>query len=324
MTISRRAVGPSEGVYFAPSALVLSTGSTLLDCALGGGWARNRIINVVGDRSTGKTLLAIEACANFRRLFPQGAVDYIELEAAFDEDYAQTVGFPADVKPIEAIRTVEGIFKHLDEVETGPRLVVVDSLDAAGAEKDLEDALGDHGFGVQKPKLLSEMFMRLVRTLNEKQVTLFIISQVRENIGGMGAKYVRSGGKALDFYASQIVWLRQVKTIEKSVEKITRAVGINVLAKCTKNKIGPAFREAPLEILFGYGVDNLHSSLYWLKDSNPKRLEEELGMNAARLQHRYERLNDKELIAKVDTCVRDEWRRLEEKFSIPARKYHDG
>lgn len=323
MAISRRAVGPREGIYFTPSAPVLSSGSTLLDCVLGGGWARNRIINVVGDRSTGKTLLAIEAAANFHRIFPQGGVDYIELEAAFDTDYAQTVGFPSGVLPIENLRTIEDIFKHLDGVAAGPRLVVVDSLDAAGAEKDLQDELGDHGFGVKKPKLLSEMFMRLVRTLNEKQVTLLIISQVRENIGGMGAKYSRSGGKALDFYASQIVWLKQIKTMEKEIEKIKRTVGIEVVAKCTKNKIGPAYREAPLEILFGYGIDNLHSALYWLKDANPKLLEEKFGLTPRGLQHRYERLTDKDLLAKVDTEIRGEWRRLEERFAIPARKYDD-
>ncbi len=321
MAISRRTVGATEGVYFAPSSAVLSTGSTLLDCALGGGWARNRIINVVGDRSTGKTLLAIEAAANFHRTFPDGKIDYIELEAAFDEEYATTVGFPQGVTPIENLRTIEDIFKHLEGLPAGPRLVVVDSLDAAGSEKDLKDELGDHGFGVQKPKLLSEMFMRLVRSLSEKQITLFIISQVRENIGGMGAKYTRSGGKALDFYASQIVWLKQIRKIEKNIEKITRTVGIEVVANCTKNKIGPAYREAPMEILFGYGIDNLHSSLYWLAQSSPKVLEESLSMNPSRMQHRYDRLSDRELISRVDGIVRDQWRALEKKFAITARKY---
>lgn len=40
-----------------------STGCVLLDSALGGGWPYGRMVNVVGDKSTGKTLLAIEACA---------------------------------------------------------------------------------------------------------------------------------------------------------------------------------------------------------------------------------------------------------------------
>ena len=46
-----------------------SSGAVLLDLVLGHGWPIGRIINIVGDRSSGKTLLAIEACANFARRF---------------------------------------------------------------------------------------------------------------------------------------------------------------------------------------------------------------------------------------------------------------
>jgi RecA/RadA recombinase len=46
----------------------INSGSTLLNLAASqkgrdGGWARGRIINIVGDGSTGKSLLALEACA---------------------------------------------------------------------------------------------------------------------------------------------------------------------------------------------------------------------------------------------------------------------
>src|ERR1700754_4769243 len=78
----------------AAPARFFSSGCALLDCVLGGGWALRRMINVVGDKSTGKTLLAIEACANFVRTFPLGHVTYVEVESAFDVDYAQTLGFP--------------------------------------------------------------------------------------------------------------------------------------------------------------------------------------------------------------------------------------
>jgi RecA/RadA recombinase len=44
---------------------LIPTGATLLDLGLGGGWACGRVANIVGDTAAGKTLLAIEACANF-------------------------------------------------------------------------------------------------------------------------------------------------------------------------------------------------------------------------------------------------------------------
>src|SRR5580698_6467968 len=89
---------PAERTYF-------STGSTLLNLAAVGaatpGWAIGRVINIVGDKSTGKTLLAIEACANFAALFGGAAIRYAEVEAAFNRDYAYTMGMPRDAQYTE-------------------------------------------------------------------------------------------------------------------------------------------------------------------------------------------------------------------------------
>ena len=41
-----------------------SSGCTILDAALGGGWACGRVANILGESSTGKTLLGIEAAAS--------------------------------------------------------------------------------------------------------------------------------------------------------------------------------------------------------------------------------------------------------------------
>src|SRR5258708_4237909 len=95
-----------------------STGCTLLDCTIGGGWVLGRIGNVIGDRSTGKTLLAIEACANFVRTYPKGRMRYREAEAAFDRSYAEALGMPIDRVEFgdeDKFRTVSDFFKDLGE-----------------------------------------------------------------------------------------------------------------------------------------------------------------------------------------------------------------
>ena len=65
----------------------LPSGSLLLDLILGGGWCAGRIVNIVGDRSSGKTLLAIEAMANFAKLYGTKNIRYAEAESAFDIQY---------------------------------------------------------------------------------------------------------------------------------------------------------------------------------------------------------------------------------------------
>src|SRR5581483_1157043 len=83
----------------------LTTGCTLLDCVIAGnsngrgGWPFGRMVNVVGDKSTGKTLLAEEAFANLFMKKPDGKYAYPgakgyyrETEAAFDVSYARALG----------------------------------------------------------------------------------------------------------------------------------------------------------------------------------------------------------------------------------------
>src|ERR1035437_10433181 len=103
-----------------PGVECIPTGCVVLDCVLGGGWARRRIVNVVGDKSVGKSLCAIEACANFAQLEQKGKIFYREAEAAFEEPYAEGLGLPlkrVDFGPegIDTVwDTVEDIFEDLD------------------------------------------------------------------------------------------------------------------------------------------------------------------------------------------------------------------
>jgi predicted ATP-dependent serine protease len=65
-----RADKSEGGNYFAHPKTKLKfipSGCKLLDLALGGGWARGRVANIVGDKSTGKTLLCIEAAPTSHR-----------------------------------------------------------------------------------------------------------------------------------------------------------------------------------------------------------------------------------------------------------------
>jgi len=249
------------------------SGSTVLDCALGGGWAQGRVVNVVGDSATGKTLLAIEACASYHRQYPGRRVRYVEAEAAFDANYAEAVGFPVDAVELQTdVRTVEDLAKDLDTFlnrlkEGEGALYVLDSLDGLSDEKELGRAVGEDSYAMTKAKGLSELFRKMTTVLELKRVTLFIVSQVRDNVGVVyGKKDKRAGGRALQFYCSQVVWLNTMGKIERTRSGIKRVVGVKVRAKVDKNRIGPAFREAEFPLMFGYGVDDASSMLDWLEE----------------------------------------------------------
>lgn len=325
--------------YFPNEAGVacIPTGCSVLDCVLGGGWARSRVINIVGDKSVGKSLLAIEACANFSQLEPEGRIFYRESEAAFDEPYAETVGLPPDRVDFgpDGIGTVwdtiEDIFEDLDarlaecKKDNVPGLYIVDSLDALSSRAELERDLDKGSYSLEKQKMMGKLFRQLIRKIKAADFCIIFISQIRDKIGvTFGEKHTRSGGKALDFYASQILWLSHLGRVTKTSGGVKRAVGVRVKALCKKNKISLPFRECEFEISFGFGTDDIGAGVEWLEqvkamerfDMTPKQVEAFLVAT--------EKMSGKELTAaraKVREAVFAAWKEVESRFAPSRKKY---
>jgi len=287
----------------------------LLNLALGGGWAQNRIINVVGDRSTGKTGLAIEACANFACLYGAEHIRYAESESAFDDDYARIIGLPDGLKVTGGITTVEEFYNDLLLFckEHPQSLYVLDSLDALSDSDEMGRQIGEATYGTSKARKLSELFRRAVDTIARAQCTLMIISQVRDKIGvAFGETKTRSGGRALDFYASQIVWLSEVAKIKRSAHNHERVVGIQARARVRKNKLAAPHREADFLLLFNYGIDDEQSLLDWLKKHKALGDIDENRIKADIRQAR--KIGDRAALGEVNTLLTHQTRALWEKI----------
>ncbi len=282
----------------------LDSGLTLLNLALSGkgkdgGWARGRIINVVGDGSSGKTLLALELAAQcfFKlrkkksEIFPlikNLQIVYNNVELVMDFPLEEMYG-KEFVEAIEWIQTptIEGFGRdygrRVMELRPGTFLLyIVDSYDSLTSEAGMErfenaakkDKSEEGTYGTEKAKYgSSSFFNNICGLMEEKDSTLFIISQVRENIGvTFGKKHTRSGGKALNFYTHQVSWLSEVEKLRRTFKKDTRTYGIKIRAKIERNKTAKPFREAEFIILFDYGVDNVGSNLAWLYGPEVKKL----------------------------------------------------
>lgn len=271
----KAAAAEEGGSYFTSSKVkFISSGCTTLDCAVGG-WPLGRCVNIVGDKAVGKTLLAIEAAANFARQYPKGKIWYRESEAAFDVDYAASVGLPKDRVDFGPEGedthwdTVEDVFedlqKCLSKARTQPGLYIVDSLDALSSREEMKRDINAGSFKLEKQKVLGELFRRHIRNVKKSQVCFMVISQVRDRIGVVfGDKHTRTGGKALDFYASQIVWLSNLGPAYRKVNGMKRAVGVHIRARGKKNKVGVPFRECEFIVRGNYGIDDLYANAAWL------------------------------------------------------------
>lgn len=321
-----------DGVEF------VSSGCALIDAVLGGGWALGRMANVVGDKSAGKTLLAIEACANFAKQYPDGYIRYAETEAAFDALYAEALGLPLDRVDFEAgdpekgITTVEDFYEDMERVLDAnpgrPILYVLDSFDALSDRAEAEREITDSSYGATKAKKSGELFRRLTQRIESQRCLLMIVSQLRDKLNvTFGEKQVRSGGRALDFYASQIVWLAEIGKIAVERGGVKRPIGVNVRMRCKKNKVGLPFRECEYPIIFGYGVDDLTAGVEWLIEVKRQERLADLGMSPAGYKVRIENLRNKggevmrDARAQMDAIVREEWQEIEKRFLPKSGKY---
>ena len=308
--MTTRAKLPEASDYFPAEKAVkfIPSGCTILDCALGGGWPIGRVVNIVGDKSTGKTLLAIEAVANFIRKYPKGRAIYCETEAAFDEEYADQLGIPAGgrLEMIQDCYTVEDLFNRVQESaksastnSDAPTLFIVDSLDALSDESEMESDFGAASYGAKKAQRLSKFFRQINKILSDKNFLLIFISQIRDKIGvTFGKKYTRSGGHAMDFYCSQIVWLSHLKILKKTAKGAERAVGVRIKAKIEKNKLASPHREVEFNILFSYGVDDHKANLEFIGEPKGDYPPDVLAKQAAEL-----------------------WQEIENRFKPTERKY---
>lgn len=316
----------------------INTGSTLLNLAASGksegGWARGRIINIVGDGSSGKTLLALEACAQTfyhikeikSKLYSkvkkiiivynnrEGVMDF-PLEEMFGNEFVKEVNWICSETCEEFGRDYQRRVNNLKEGEF--LLYVADSLDAfdsSASKKRIEKSIEtdkdmEGSYGMEKAKYFSAgFFSHLCNNMQGKDATLICISQVRDNInaGLFGDKQKRVGGKALDFYTHQVCWLAVRGKLKKEIKKQKRVYGIRLKAVFKRNKTAKPFREAEFDILFDYGIDNIGSLCKYLSIKPTDEFINKLENNPEQL---------KEIIQQVEK----EWNEIEEKIK-PNRK----
>jgi recombination protein RecA len=319
----------------------LDTGSTLLNLALSGkgrlgGWARGRIVNPVGDGSSGKTLLALEACAQAYYyikdkesvLFPKVkkvSIVYNNREGVMDFPLEEMYGSEF-VKGVEWIKSStcqefgRDYQRRVGALKLGEFLLYVadslDSFDSAEGKKRIEKSIKadkdiEGTYGMEKAAYFSKSFFsHLCDIMEGKDATLMCISQVRDNInaGLFAAKHKRVGGKALDFYTHQVPWLAVKEKLDQTVRKQKRVYGITVKARIKRNKTAKPFREAEFDILFDYGIDNIGSIVKYLgyEDEYIETLE-----------------NDPDELVNVIQQLEDDWQEIEEKIK-PKRKERFG
>jgi len=274
--------GEDGGLYFASESTrpSFSTGCFMLDLEMGE-YSEGQLINIIGDTSTGKSLFVAEAAAEFLAKFGKKAIVRVkDTEDAWDFGYLSSIGIPTD--SIELIENRQGhkgyVANTVEAVQDDVKiqlkrsrkknihiLYVIDSWDVLTNDQEFSKKIRESDSFSSKAKIGGEWARRLWHEMPSAKVTIIIVSQLRDSMDMYGPKYRRSGGKWLDFYCSQILWLfKDGKPIESRRGGVKRNYGRWTRALSTKNRRTGDCEPVYVPIIKGFGVDNLMACVRFL------------------------------------------------------------
>lgn len=253
---------------------VISTQAPSLDRALGRwGIPLGRTIMVHGHEASGKSTLALHCVAETQRV--GGMAVYIDAEYKLDPDYAKKVGVDLNRLVLVQPRYLESAFAKIETMirvsalyrKEGiviPTIIVMDSINAMKAKAVVDGGWEDPHVSPEA-KAWSDKFPKLVPMLSDENVSLLLISQIREKIGVMfGSKDRTAGGNTPRFYASILMGIER----KEPVKTKDGLVGNETSVFIAKNCVAPPFKVAKFRIIYGKGIDYEHSLVEACIDSD--------------------------------------------------------
>lgn len=232
----------------------ISSGSLSLDIALGGGFAVNHFVEIVGRRSAGKTYSLLKMIAENQRRDPNWTVIWIASED-FHDPYAEMLG--VDLSRLILIDTnilevaFNEILRFVDTHEID--CVVVDSIAALISESENEAKVGEIKVG-RRALVTNNFFAKANKVVkrqlsnnDQRPVTVFVVNHFRNTIGQYGNPLTTPGGMAKDYHYFQQVEIRRDGWLKNTKG---HPIGQTMKFVITKNKYAPPLRVATVDAYF--------------------------------------------------------------------------
>ena len=223
-----------------------------------GGVPKGRIIEIFGPEASGKTSIALDIIAETQKA--GGMAAFVDAEHALNPEYAARLGVNLDELLIsqpdsgeQALEVVEALV-----VARAVDIVVVDSVSALVPQAELDGDMGDSHMGLQA-RLLSQAMRKLRGICNVNGTTVVFINQLRDKLGVMfGNPETTTGGRALKFYASTRVKIRQLSKDDGGIilDDSKNRIGQRCRLTAVKNKCGGVpYAETDVNLMYSTGWD---------------------------------------------------------------------
>lgn len=217
---------------------------------------RGRLVEVYGPESSGKSSLAIAACANIVK--NGGIAAYIDTECAFNVGFAEAFGLDLTnpnfvlIQPGTEEDACAAMIKLVNS--GGVDLVVLDSTNAMVPkceilqEGDDSAELSEQRIGI-KAKILNNAITQIVFSAKQTETACIFISQLRSSVSMFGSPDTIGVGKGLGYFSSIRMRVARTGKIEGDLPDGTKGIiAIPVQVQTTKNKIVAPFKKVDIQI----------------------------------------------------------------------------
>lgn len=188
-----------------------------------------------------------------QKSYPEEQVGFIDVEQAFDYEYAEKLGLDTSedkffiIQPDSANQALD---LYLQFIASGLfSLVVLDSVPALIPDQNLNADVGDVQVATLG-RLLSNELRKVMVTANKTNTAALLINQWRAGIGFNQPPKVMPGGASTKYYPSVTIDLKRQDLLKKGENYI----GMKVQANFIKNRFGNPYAKEEYELLYGIGI----------------------------------------------------------------------
>ena len=255
----------------------ISSGFPALDIMLGGGYPIRRIIEIYGENSSGKSLLATYAGIAAER--QDCMVVYADIEVALGIDRMAELGMDFNKCIYAAPDKIEDVMQLLERMialknkvygVNKPLLFIFDSVAALATADELEADKYENKDYPRAAKYLSGAMRKLKNMVAANNVCLLLINQTRQRLGVLfGDGVITYGGEAIKFYSSIRIELQNLGKLTTGKGRDKEIHGINTKFTTVKNRLSRPYQSVTLPIYYdNRALDSAELMFNFLNEHN--------------------------------------------------------
>lgn len=260
----------------------------------GGGIPGGRLSEIYGPSASSKSLIGANILAGIQRMGGIGII--LDTENAINGEFIQKAT-KCDISKIlrytpetleDCFSTIYRVIDYIRKTKKieVPICIVYDSISVSPSSRELRETKLPEGYskadfkrivgGNEQPgeraKICSKELRKLNTEMEQNDVTVVVLNQIRDKIGVMygNPETTAGGGQGLPFYASLRMRSQTQKKIEQSVAGSAKKkiLGINIKVQNKKNRSYRPFVEVDnIPLYFDRGMNPLGGVLGALLDS---------------------------------------------------------